>query len=155
MWSRLGILFAVIGAVVLALSASSASATQNMYPVGQTDDGSTIIRRNLSNNETHVMMRLTGLVRHTHITWQLHQGAECYTKGASVIVAQAAVPIAVSRIGSVLSASSHPGTITVGVQPSWVSMRLFDADPVTGAPLAMFSCEHILSVPYTGSVHWW
>src|SRR3954469_7472344 len=95
MRTRFGI--AALVAVVLALPITAGLASANPDPVGKAAlyqtgssgvSGAAFVVRQLTSNQTHVMLRLSGVKAKTPVVWQIVGGAYCGSAPTSTLMTQ-------------------------------------------------------------------
>jgi len=157
MKTRIGI--AALFAVVLALPISVGLASANAYPIGKAAFSSTsgitgaaFVTRQLTSNQTHVALRLSGLTSGQVLTWQIVGGAACGATPTSTLLTKVGSSTATTQ-GTVMTSDYVAGTLSVTSGSAMMTVRVYDYSK--GAIGSELACAQIYGQPSMGSNHWW
>src|SRR3954447_17899274 len=130
---RTSIFIAALIAVLLALPVTIGWAQPNAYAVvrayvvsGSTSLGTALITRQLTTEQTHVMVHVKNLTAGSNVTWKIESGSYCGTPSTATQLTSPA-PIRITSAGIALSSTYLPGTLTVTTGTSMMTFRIYDA----------------------------
>jgi hypothetical protein len=125
-----------------------------MYGSGGTTgiSGTAFVVRQLTSNQTHVMLRLSGMKPKLPVIWQIVAGSYCGTVPTSTLLTEPK-PNTVSSQGTVMTTDYVAGTLNVTSGTSMMTVRVYDnTNGKIGTELA---CGQVYEQPSMGSNHWW
>jgi hypothetical protein len=148
MRTRIGI--AALFAVLLALPISVGLASTNPYPVGKaalsgTGSGAAFISRQLTQGQTHVSVRVSGLAPNQVVTWQI--------TGLSGTLLSRSGSVTASSLGTLMVSDYVSGTLNVTSGSDQMTLCVYDYSK--GALGTGLACGAIYGQPTMGSNHWW
>jgi hypothetical protein len=125
-----------------------------MYGSGGTTgiSGTAFVVRQLTSNQTHVMLRLAGMTPKQPVIWQIVAGAYCNATPTSTLLKELKANTVTTQ-GTVMTTDYVPGTINVTSGTSMMTVRVYDyTNNKIGTELA---CGQVYEQPSLGSNHWW
>jgi hypothetical protein len=152
MWRRFSLAIGA-AAVLLAIGASSIFAGTAQDTFGSFGFGYVRI---LPSGQTHVQVRLTGRTPGSQPVWQLLTGSTCGFAVGTVLIGPS--PLAtVSSLGMSMTATTSPVVlpVSVGGATNYLTVRVYDSVSPTGVLGPEIGCGQVISVPDTGTQHWW
>ncbi len=147
----------------MALPISTGSATPaNLDPVGRallgpsggsSVSGTAFLTRRLSTNETHVILRATGLPALRTLTWRVYTGAQCGVAGAKRLAPSGTFEA--TKLGLAMVSTTLPGAISASDAgpDAYITLRIFDQG-IVGFEREI-ACGNFVDQPDTFSQHWW